>query len=129
MIEIVIEPLRLFFKILDVGVDVVFAPRAINPAPVERIFEALAKSAGLFRDSIKQFRDFLIADAVRLAQHLADNLWSGAAQRQRKAKAEQKHSFVHSSFPPCSWPESKLYGLIFCPVPCRLSPVTGYYHA
>src|SRR6266567_5902114 len=121
MIEIVIQPLRLFFKILDVGVDVVFAPRAINPAPVERIFEALAKSVGLFRDSIKQFRDFLIADAVRLAQHLTYNLWSGTDQRQRKAKAKQKHSFAHSSFPPVHG--SNRSGVLDI-LPCSLSLVT-----
>lgn len=75
MVEIVIEPLRLLFEVLDVTIDVVLAPRSIETALIERVFQTLAKRVGFAFDSIQQARDFAIADAIRLAGHLTSRVY------------------------------------------------------
>jgi hypothetical protein len=70
MIEVIVQPLRLFLERFDIVVDVFFALGAVQPALVKRLLEAVAKSICLAPDSIQQARNFAIADAIGLARHL-----------------------------------------------------------
>ena len=70
MIEMIVEPLRIFFERFDKGVDVLFAPGSIQPALIEGVLQTLPKTTRLVLNSIQQPRDFPIADAVRLSHNL-----------------------------------------------------------
>ena len=87
MIEMIVEPFRLFLESFHERVDVFFSPAAIEPALVERVLQALAKSSRLVLDSIKQSFDFAIADTVRLSHNLAE----GARLKRNQHREEGQH--------------------------------------
>ncbi len=82
MIEMIVEPFRIFLERFDEGVDVLFAPGSIQPALVECVLQALPKTTRLVLDSIQQACDFPIADTVRLTHHLAGRLSSKRGRHQ-----------------------------------------------
>ena len=65
MIEMIVQRLRLFIEILDEGVDVVLAARAVEAAFIECRVEALAKDIRLVLDAVNDLFDLFVGDAVR----------------------------------------------------------------
>ncbi len=82
MIEMIVQPLGLLFKRFDVSIDIVFFSSAIHAAFVQRLLEAVPKSVGLALDAIKEPRDFLVTEAIRLTHNLTPGMARHRGQRQ-----------------------------------------------
>src|SRR5882672_3855275 len=96
MIEVVIQTLRLFFKVFDEGIDVVFPSGAIRAVFVYRILEAVAKVVAFLFDLIEQTRHFAIADAIWLAGNLGCCIYN--KRRQHETASNKKCFGSHSGY-------------------------------
>jgi hypothetical protein len=70
IVKSVVKSFGLFVKVLDEGVDVIFAIRAVQTAAIERRVQAVAKFVRLIFHSMKNPLYLFIVQSIRLPDHL-----------------------------------------------------------